>query len=117
MQSLTTKFIKFTSRNSIPPTTTVENLIAKKNVTKNKLFVDVALWGGVVPGNEDELIPMVENGVVGFKAFLGPSGVSDFQYINETQVEIAMKKLEYTGAVFAVCHVLNVSIILRKNFF
>lgn len=96
------------SRNSIPPTTTVENLIAKKNVTKNKLFVDVALWGGAVPDNVDELIPMVENGVVGFKSFLSPSGVPEFDYVNQTQVETAMKKLRYTGAVFAVRYILNI---------
>src|SRR5689334_21577623 len=36
--------------NSIPPTTTVDALEAKKDATDGKLSVDVAFWGGTVPG-------------------------------------------------------------------
>lgn len=41
-----------TSRNSIPPTTTVENLKTKAAMAKEEVFVDVGFWGGVIPGNE-----------------------------------------------------------------
>lgn len=37
--------------NSIPPTTTVANLKAKTDAAEGQCQVDVAFWGGVVPGN------------------------------------------------------------------
>ena len=40
--------------------------------------VDVGFWGGVVPGNLDELAPLHEAGVLGFKCFLADSGADDF---------------------------------------
>lgn len=39
-------------RNSIPPTTTLDNLKVKAREAYTKTFVDVAFWGGVVPGNQ-----------------------------------------------------------------
>lgn len=38
--------------NSIPPTTTVANLDAKRNAARGQCYVDVAFWGGVIPGNQ-----------------------------------------------------------------
>lgn len=84
----------------------------KKSVAFGKLFIDVALWGGVVPGNHNELIPMIENGVVGFKCFLCPSGVPEFENVNRDQVELAMQKLQNTEAVYAVSTHSNSSNIL-----
>lgn len=43
---------KFCSRNSIPPTTTIENLKIKAKMANEEIYVDVGFWGGVVPGNE-----------------------------------------------------------------
>ena len=38
--------------NSIPPTTTVENLSAKRSAARaTRCWTDVAFWGGVIPGN------------------------------------------------------------------
>jgi allantoinase len=42
----------FLYRNSIPPTTTKKNLETKMIAAKGKTHVDVAFWGGVVPGNQ-----------------------------------------------------------------
>ncbi|KAL1677272.1 hypothetical protein EV122DRAFT_252652 [Schizophyllum commune] len=39
--------------NSIPPTTTLENFETKKKAAQGQCFVDVAFWGGVIPGNEE----------------------------------------------------------------
>jgi len=39
-------------RNSIPPTTTLDNLKVKARKAYAKAFVDVAFWGGVIPGNQ-----------------------------------------------------------------
>ena len=40
--------------------------------------VDVALWGGLVPGDLDRLDELAARGVVGFKAFMSASGVEEF---------------------------------------
>src|SRR6185295_3217317 len=40
--------------NSIPATTTREALAAKVEAARGKTYVDVGLWGGVVPGNAGE---------------------------------------------------------------
>ena len=62
--------------NSIPPTTTVRGLRAKTVAAKNQCWVDVAFYGGVIPGNQGELPALVDMGVRGFKCFLIDSGVS-----------------------------------------
>ena len=56
--------------NSIPPTTTIEGFEEKLNAAKGQCYVDVGFWGGVIPGNTDELEPLFAAGVVGFKCFL-----------------------------------------------
>jgi allantoinase len=38
--------------NSIPPTTTVKNYEAKRMAAQEQCHVDVAFWGGVIPGNQ-----------------------------------------------------------------
>jgi len=64
--------------NSIPPTTTVAALTAKREAAAGKLSCDVAFWGGIVPGTEPEVPGLVSAGVCGFKVFLVDSGVSEF---------------------------------------
>ncbi|PZC84385.1 hypothetical protein B5X24_HaOG204959 [Helicoverpa armigera] len=87
--------------NSIPPTTTVENLKIKANTAREEVYVDVGFWGGVVPGNELELHEMIKAGVVGFKCFLINSGVSEFPYVTPDDLEKAMSYLNGTGTVLA----------------
>lgn len=84
--------------NSIPPTTTLDNLRTKVNAAKGKTYVNVGFWGGLVPGNQDELRAMVDAGVVGFKGFLCPSGVDEFPNINRKDMEKAYEKLQTTNA-------------------
>lgn len=38
--------------NSIPPTTTVNNLRVKREAAEGKCWVDVAFWGGLIPDNK-----------------------------------------------------------------
>jgi allantoinase len=64
--------------NSLPPTTTVAALAAKRDAAAGRCHVDVAFWGGVVPGSEDHLAELHEAGVLGFKAFLCDSGVPEY---------------------------------------
>jgi len=64
--------------NSIPPTVSRDALAEKRAATPGNLSVDVAFWGGLIPGSEHEIGSMVEDGVCGFKAFLVDSGVPEF---------------------------------------
>jgi allantoinase len=61
--------------NAIPPTTTVENLMEKVAAAQGQCWVDVGFYGGIIPGNEKHLKPLVRAGVRGFKGFLIDSGV------------------------------------------
>lgn len=62
--------------NAIPPTTTVRGFEEKLAASRGQCWVDVGFYGGVIPGNADQLVPLVEKGVRGFKGFLIESGVS-----------------------------------------
>jgi allantoinase len=85
--------------NSIPATTTREALRAKVEAARGKIQVDVGLWGGVVPGNTGELAGLLKEGVLGFKAFLVPSGVDEFQHVGEADLREALPVLARHGAV------------------
>lgn len=61
--------------NAIPPTTTLEGFRVKLAASVGQCWVDVGFYGGVIPGNADQLLPLVEAGVRGFKGFLIDSGV------------------------------------------
>src|ERR1700682_6152518 len=79
--------------NSIPATTTVAALEIKRAAARKKCWVNVGFWGGVVPGNAGELRGLVRAGVFGFKCFLVPSGVPEFENVRETDLRAALPKL------------------------
>ncbi|XP_068599457.1 allantoinase, mitochondrial [Brachionichthys hirsutus] len=85
--------------NSIPPTTTLSNLQEKLQEATGKCFVDTAFWGGVIPGNQLELRPMIQAGVAGFKCFLIHSGVAEFPHVTDCDLHAAMRQLKGTGSV------------------
>jgi len=88
--------------NSIPPTTTLAGFNTKLATARDECFVDVGFWGGVVPGNTRELAPMFAAGVVGFKCFLVPSGVDEFEHVTEEDLREAMPELTRLGALLIV---------------
>ena len=88
--------------NSVPPTTTLAGFNVKLETARDDCFVDVGFWGGVVPGNTAELAPMFEAGVVGFKCFLVPSGVDEFEHVTEADLREAMPELTRLGALLIV---------------
>ena len=88
--------------NSIPATTTLEGLNAKLAAARDKLMVDTAFWGGVVPGNTGELARLWDAGVVGFKCFLVHSGVDEFPNVSENDLREAMPELARLGAMLIV---------------
>ncbi|MGZ8552558.1 MAG: allantoinase AllB [Chitinophagaceae bacterium] len=64
--------------NSSPVTTTEQAFNQKINSTKGQLHTNCGFWGGIVPGNEKEVEPLIQKGVLGFKAFLTHSGLDEF---------------------------------------
>ena len=76
--------------NSVPATTTAAALEAKRTAARGQCHVDVAFWGGVVPGNAAHLEELVEAGVRGFKCFLVPSGVDEFPAVDERDLREAL---------------------------
>jgi allantoinase len=83
--------------NSIPATTTVEGFDAKAAAARGRCQVDVGFWGGVVPGNIDSLAPLAGRGVLGFKCFMTPSGVDEFEHVSETDLRAAAPVLADLG--------------------
>ena len=79
--------------NSIPATTSVAALEAKRSAAAGQCWVDVGFWGGVVPGNLDDLAGLARAGVLGFKCFLVPSGVDEFEHVNPHEVHAALDVL------------------------
>jgi allantoinase len=88
--------------NSIPPTTTPDALRAKVDATRGKLAVDVAFWGGAVPENLGSLGALHDAGVLGFKAFLAPSGVDEFGHLDGAQLLRALAEVAELGTVLVV---------------
>lgn len=82
--------------NSVPPTTTVEGLAAKRDAARRRCHVDVAFWGGIVPANAADragIEALVAAGVRGFKCFLVPSGVEEFPAVAEAELRRALPVL------------------------
>jgi len=88
--------------NSIPPTTTLAGFKTKLDHARRDCVVDVGFWGGVVPGNTAELAPMFAAGVVGFKCFLVPSGVDEFEHVTVEHLREAMPELARLDALLIV---------------
>jgi allantoinase len=76
--------------NSSPVTVNAKCFDEKLHSTKNKLHTNVGFWGGVVPGNENELEGLIEKGALGFKAFLTHSGIDDFPNVTEEDLKKTM---------------------------
>ncbi|MEO8664794.1 MAG: allantoinase AllB [Ignavibacteria bacterium] len=79
--------------NSSPVTTTPGNFRKKFEAAKNKLYVDCGFYGGVIPGNQNELEGLMNSGVLGFKAFMIHSGIDDFPDVNEEDIRKAIKEI------------------------
>ncbi|MCK7624686.1 allantoinase AllB [Streptomyces sp. RS10V-4] len=88
--------------NSLPPTTTTENLDVKREVARSKAHIDVGFWGGAIPGNVKDLRPLHEAGVFGFKCFLSPSGVEEFPEVDQEQLAAALGEIAGFGGLLIV---------------
>ncbi|MFJ9090743.1 allantoinase AllB [Streptomyces globisporus] len=88
--------------NSLPPTTTVENLRVRQEVARTKAHVDVGFWGGALPDNVKDLRPLHDAGVFGFKCFLSPSGVDEFPALDQQQLANSLGEITDFGGLLIV---------------
>ena len=83
--------------NSSPVTITARALEQKLAATRGKLTVDCAFWAGLVPGNVDQLGPLLDAGACGVKAFLVHSGIDEFPAAGMAELCPAMELLARRG--------------------
>lgn len=83
--------------NASPVTTTVAAFEQKLAAAAGKLHTDIGFWGGIIPGNENEIEPLIEKGVLGFKAFLTHSGIDEFPNATEADLRKAMPVIAKHG--------------------
>jgi allantoinase len=88
--------------NGIPSTINKEALLEKANIGEKKSVVDFALWGGLVPKNEDELKGLAEKGAIGFKAFLSDTGNEEFERVDDVTLLNGMKEIASLGRILAL---------------
>lgn len=83
--------------NASPVTTTVSAFNEKLAASKNKLNVNVGFYGGLTPGNENELEGLIQAGVLGIKCFLTHSGIDEFPNVREAEIDAAMPVIAKHG--------------------
>ncbi|MGB6277163.1 MAG: allantoinase AllB, partial [Rhodococcus sp. (in: high G+C Gram-positive bacteria)] len=96
--------------NSIPPTVDVAALEIKRRVAADQSVVNVGFWGGAVPGNVDQLRPLHDAGVFGFKCFLLASGVDEFPPLTLPELEKALVEIASFDGLMIV-HAENAEVI------
>ncbi len=79
--------------NSIPVTTTLSALKTKRASVSVHASIDYGFWGGIIPNNLKELKPLMDSGVMGFKAFMIDSGIAEFPFSDEKTLRESMKVL------------------------
>lgn len=79
--------------NSVPVTTTKSRLKEKIRIGASSSYVQVGFWGGLVPENAYRprvLRGLVNAGAFGFKAFMAPSGIDDFEKVSIDDIQAAL---------------------------
>lgn len=88
--------------NSLPVTTTVDAFDLKLAAMRSSATVAFGLWAGLVPGNLDQLAPLVERGAMGFKAFMCPSGLDEFPMCDERTLREGMRRIGELDSILLV---------------
>lgn len=88
--------------NNDPVTTSAAALAVKRASAEGRVHVDVAFWGGAVPGGLHRLDEMHAAGVTGFKCFTAPSGLDEFPPLDAEQLDEALAAVARLGTVLVV---------------
>ena len=88
--------------NNLPVTIDGAAFDLKLEAAKRSSIVDFGFWGGLVPGNQDRLAELVNRGVIGFKAFMCPSGIDEFPACDEKTLREGMKRIAELDSILLV---------------
>lgn len=101
--------------NASPVTTTVDAFNQKLEAAKGKLHVNCGFYGGVIPGNINDLDGLLSAGVFGIKAFLTHSGIEEFPNVTEADLRKALPILKKHDAKLLVHCELHSSVTLSPS--
>ena len=88
--------------NSTPCTVNAAAFDSKRAAIEASSITDFALWGGLVPGGVTEMAELAARGVVGFKAFMCDSGLSEFPRADDVTLLEGMREAARLGLPVAV---------------
>jgi allantoinase len=88
--------------NNLPVTIDGPAFDLKRAAAARSSLVDFGFWGGLVPGNLDRLGELAKRGVVGFKAFMCPSGIDEFPICGERTLREGMKRIADLDSILLV---------------
>jgi allantoinase len=88
--------------NAHPPLLTAADFRAKVAAASAASRTDFALWGGLTPDNLAHLSDLADLGVVGFKAFMCPSGIPEFRAADDETLFEGMTRAAALGLPVAV---------------
>ena len=88
--------------NAHPPTIDGPSFDQKRAAAEANSLVDFALWGGLVPGNLEQLEALRDRGVIGLKACISNSGIDDFASVDPAVLRKAMKRAAELDLLVAV---------------
>ncbi len=88
--------------NSEPPVLDAARLREKRALAEEKSCLDFALWGGLVPGNLDQLAGLRDAGAIALKAFMCESGIPSFPHVDAKVLREGMKRAAKLGLLVAV---------------
>ena len=88
--------------NNLPVTTDVAAFDLKVEAMRRSSKADFGLWGGLVPGNLNQLEALVQRGVMGFKAFMCPSGIDEFPASDMRTLLEGMKRIAALDSILLV---------------
>lgn len=74
--------------NASPVTTTAKAFKEKLTTSEGKLHVNVGFYGGLVPGNLNDVEELIQQGLLGIKAFLTHSGIDEFPNVSERELHL-----------------------------
>ena len=77
--------------NSIPTTVNVDGLQKKLERAQANCRCDFALYGGLIPGYQDQLEALYKAGVVAFKGFMSNSGLDEFPCVGADELKKGME--------------------------
>lgn len=91
--------------NGNPPTVNTAALQLKAAAAAGNSAVDYVLWGGLVPGNLEDLEELAAAGVTGFKAFIsnpGGEGEGRFREVDGDTLYQGMQRIAALGGILAL---------------